>query len=59
MKGAHRGFDEAVAGFPVALLRGAKPKGAAHTPWQLLEHLRLAQWDILDFSRNPKYKTGR
>ena len=55
MKGAHMNFDEAVAGFPVAL-RGAKPKDAPHTPWQLLEHLRLAQWDILDFSRNPKYE---
>jgi hypothetical protein len=32
------------------------PKGAEHSPWQLLEHLRLAQWDILDFSRNAKYQ---
>jgi hypothetical protein len=55
MKGAHLGFDEAVAAFPVEL-RGIKPRGAPHTPWQLLEHLRIAQWDILDFSRNPHYK---
>jgi hypothetical protein len=55
MKGAHLNFDEAVAGFPVEL-RGIKPKGAPHTPWQLLEHLRIAQWDILDFSRNPAYQ---
>jgi hypothetical protein len=55
MKGAHLDFDEAVAGFPVEL-RGKKPKGAPHTPWQLLEHLRIAQWDILDFSRNPDYQ---
>jgi hypothetical protein len=55
MKGAHLGFDEAVAAFPVEL-RGIKPQGAPHTPWQLLEHLRIAQWDILDFSRNPHYK---
>ena len=55
MKGAHMSFDEAVAGFPAAQ-RGVKPKGVPHTAWQLLEHLRLAQWDILDFSRNPKYK---
>jgi hypothetical protein len=55
MKGAHLGFDEAVAAFPVEL-RGIKPHGAPHTPWQLLEHLRIAQWDILDFSRNPHYK---
>jgi hypothetical protein len=55
MKGAHLNYDEAVAGFPTEL-RGKKPKGAPHTPWQLLEHLRIAQWDILDFSRNPGYE---
>lgn len=55
MQGAHLTLDEAVAGFPVAL-RGRKPAGATHTPWQLLEHLRIAQWDILDFCRNPKYQ---
>jgi hypothetical protein len=55
MEGAHLSFDEAVKGFPIEL-RGAKPKGAPHTPWQLLEHLRIAQWDILDFSRNPAYQ---
>jgi len=55
MKGAHLSLDEAVAGFP-AHLRGTKPPGAPHTAWQLLEHMRLAQEDILDFSRNPKYQ---
>ena len=55
MKGAHLDFDAAVADFPVAL-RGVKPKGSPHTPWQLLEHLRIAQWDILDFSRNSAYQ---
>ena len=55
MKGAHLNFEETTGGFPAAL-RGIKPKGAPHTPWQLLEHLRIAQWDILDFSRNPDYK---
>lgn len=34
---------------------GKRPQGAPHTPWQLLEHLRITQWDILDFSRNPQY----
>jgi len=34
---------------------GRKPAGAPHTPWQLLEHLRIAQWDILEFSRNPRH----
>ncbi|MDQ6759325.1 MAG: DinB family protein [Acidobacteriota bacterium] len=55
MKGAHLTFDAALSGFPVEL-RGSKPPGAPHSPWQLLEHLRIAQEDILDFSRNPNYK---
>ena len=55
MEGAHLSFDDAVADFPVKL-RGIKPPGAPHTPWQLLEHLRIAQWDILDFSRNSGYQ---
>jgi len=55
MKGAHVNLVAAVADFPVAL-RGAKPQGAPHTAWQLLEHMRLAQEDILDFSRNPQYR---
>jgi len=50
--GAHADFEAAVAGLPPAL-RGAKPPGVPHSPWQLLEHLRLAQWDILEFSRDP------
>jgi uncharacterized damage-inducible protein DinB len=55
MKGAHVNLVAAVADFPVAM-RGAKPAGAPHTAWQLLEHMRLAQEDILDFSRNPQYR---
>jgi len=51
---AHLSFDNAIADFP-SRLRGAKPPGAAHTAWQLLEHMRIAQWDILEFSRNPKH----
>jgi hypothetical protein len=54
-KGAHVDFDGAVSGLP-ATLRGKKPKGLPYTPWALLEHMRLAQWDILDFCRNPNYK---
>ncbi len=53
--GAHLDFDSAVRGLP-AKLQGARAPGLPHTPWQLLEHMRLAQWDILDFSRNPKYE---
>jgi hypothetical protein len=52
--GAHLDFDKAVAGLPPGL-RGAKPPGQPHTPWRLLEHLRICQWDILEFSRNPKH----
>ena len=52
---AHAPFGKVVADFP-AKLRGEIPKGLPHSAWMLLEHIRLAQWDILDFSRNPKYK---
>lgn len=52
---AHAGFDQVIADFP-AKLRGEIPKGLPHSPWMLLEHMRMTQWDILDFSRNPKYK---
>jgi hypothetical protein len=52
--GAHATFDAAVKDFPAAL-RGKKVEGFPHTAWMLIEHLRLAQWDILEFSRNRKY----
>jgi hypothetical protein len=51
---AHLNFEKAVAGLP-AKLRGAKPAGQPHTPWRLLEHMRIAQWDILEFCRNPDH----
>jgi len=51
---AHAGFDDAVNDVPEAL-RATVPDGSAHSPWQLLEHLRICQYDILDFCRNPKY----
>jgi len=51
---AHATFDDAMKGLP-ANLRGAKPEKFPHTPWMLLEHLRLAQWDILEFSRNAEH----
>lgn len=51
---AHATLEAATAGVPAAL-RGAKPVGAAHSAWEILEHLRIAQWDILEFSRNPKH----
>ncbi len=53
-KGAHLEFDEAIRGLAPEL-RGKKIKGAPHTIWQLLEHMRIAQWDILEFSRDAKH----
>jgi uncharacterized damage-inducible protein DinB len=53
---AHADFDSTVADLP-SRLRGVKPEGAPHTAWQLLEHMRIAQWDILEFSRNAKHKS--
>jgi hypothetical protein len=55
---AHAGFDDTVSGMPAAQ-RGAKPSGAPYTAWQLLEHLRIAQWDILEFSRDPKHRSPK
>ena len=54
-KDAHAGFDIAIKDTPVEL-RGMRPNGLPHSPWELLEHIRLAQHDILDFCRNPNYK---
>jgi uncharacterized damage-inducible protein DinB len=54
-KNAHVGIDDAVKGIPQKL-RGAVPKGFAHSVWQVVEHVRIAQHDILDFCRNPRYK---
>ena len=52
---AHARFDDVVADFPPKL-RGEIPQGLPHSAWMLFEHLRIVQWDILDFSRNPKYE---
>lgn len=57
-KGAHASFDDAVQSLPEVLF-GKKPEGLPHSPWMLLEHLRIGQWDILEFSRNPKYKSSK
>src|ERR1700722_16808801 len=51
--GAHLHFDAAIADLPIEL-QGAKPNGVPHSPWRLLEHMRIAQWEILEFSRNPR-----
>jgi hypothetical protein len=52
--GAHVHFEDAINGFPESK-RGVFAKGLKHTGWQLLEHTRIAQWDILEFSRNGKH----
>jgi len=51
---AHVHFTDALEGFPPNK-RGTFAQGLPHTGWQLLEHSRIAQWDILEFSRNPKH----
>ena len=53
---AHADFDAATRNMP-ASARGKRPKGAEHSPWEVLEHLRIAQWDILEFSRDPRHKS--
>ncbi len=51
---AHPELAEVLERFPRSL-RGRKPRGAPYTPWELLEHLRIAQRDILDFSLDPEH----
>ena len=51
---AHASFDKAVSNLPPEK-EGARAAGFEHSPWQLLEHLRIAQSDILDFCQNPSY----
>lgn len=53
-RGAHVDFDRAIEGLPVEA-RGKRPDGAEHSPWEILEHMRIAQWDILAFCRNPDH----
>lgn len=52
---AHMSFEEAVAEYPMLHINTLFPNGS-YSAWHLLEHLRLAQWDILDFIRNPHYR---
>lgn len=54
---AHLSLEDAVKGLP-ARLRGKRPKGFTHSPWEILEHIRLAQRDLLDFCRDPNYVEG-
>ena len=51
---AHMTFDAAVAAFPLTQIN-AYPPHVPYTPWHLLEHLRISQWDILEFTRNSRH----
>src|SRR5580658_7286860 len=60
--GAHVGLEAAIQDLPVSL-RGRRPKSSAHSPWEIVEHMRIAQWDILEFTRDaahvsPKWPEG-
>jgi len=55
---AHVDYKKALEDFP-AELRGKRAKGAPHSPWELLEHVRIAQWDILEFSKNADHKSPK
>ena len=55
-RGAHAGFDHAVKGFTIAAV-GRRVPGLAHTAWQLVWHIWIAQWDILEFIRDPAHKS--
>jgi hypothetical protein len=52
--GAHIEFDSVVADFPVESIN-EKVEHVPYTAWQLLEHMRIVQWDILEFSRGPEH----
>lgn len=53
---AHVNFQIAVKDFPLDL-RGEVPPGFAHSAWELIEHLRIALWDIVEFTRDPRHKS--
>jgi DinB superfamily len=55
---AHVDLQSSLKDFPREL-RSKKPEGAPHTPWQLLEHIRIAQWDILEFSKDARHKSPK
>src|SRR5512141_2741370 len=55
---AHLTLEDSLKGLP-AKARGKRPRGFAHSPWELLEHIRLAQSDLLEFCRNGRYVAGK
>src|ERR1700751_2095338 len=56
--GAHAKFEDVIKSFPAGL-RGKRVENFPHTAWMLLEHMRIAQWDILEFSRNRKHASPK
>ncbi|MBS1524353.1 MAG: DinB family protein [Bacteroidetes bacterium] len=53
---AHASFKDAIKGLP-AELRGVTPDGLPYSIWQLVEHIRIAQWDMLEFSKGENHKS--
>lgn len=53
---AHAGFDDAISGLPKEA-RGIKPDKLPYSIWQLVEHIRIAQWDMLEFSKSEKHRS--
>jgi hypothetical protein len=51
---AHYGFDDAIKAFPTEFIN-SRPPNVTYTPWHLVEHLRISQWDILEFVRDPDH----
>jgi hypothetical protein len=54
--GAHRNIEYVLGGVPVEV-RGTRPTDLPYSPWELLEHLRISQWDIVEFSRDPGHES--
>ena len=57
-KGAHVGLEEVTKDIPFELL-GEKPHGLPYSIWQLVEHIRIAQWDMLEFSKDGQHKSPK
>ena len=55
-KSAHIDIESALAGFPLKEIN-KRVDGSPHTGWQLLEHIRIAQWDILEFCRHADHES--